>query len=137
MSTSAAGSFDIEMKPEPSYETADGGVVLGRVSFTKQFHGALDASSVVQMLSAGTAVKGSAAYVAIERVEGRLGGREGTFILQHSGTMNRGQASLAVTVVPDSGTGALAGLAGTMAIDIVDGKHFYRFDYTLAGEPAP
>jgi hypothetical protein len=83
------------------------------------------------MLSAGTGVKGSAGYVAIERVVGRLDGRSGTFVLQHSGTMNRGQASLLVTVVPDSGTGELAGLAGTMAIDIVDGKHSYRFEYAL------
>jgi Protein of unknown function (DUF3224) len=127
----AAGPFDVKMNPEPSYETTDGGTVLGRVSLSKQFHGALDAASVVQMLSAGTGVKGSAGYVAIERVVGSLGGREGTFVLQHSGTMNRGAASLSVTVVPDSGTGALAGLAGAMAIDIVDGAHFYRLDYTL------
>jgi hypothetical protein len=130
--TLAAGPFDITMNPDPSYEAAEGGVVLGRVSFTKQFHGDLDASSIVQMLSAGTGVKGSAGYVAIERVVGRLAGRAGTFVLQHSGTMNRGQASLSVTVVPDSGTGELAGLAGTMTIDIVDGAHSYRFDYTLA-----
>jgi hypothetical protein len=129
--TTAAGPFDVTTNPDPSYETADGGVVLGRVSFTKEFHGELEASAVVQMLSAGTAVKGSAGYVAIERVVGRLGGRAGAFILQHSGTMNRGVASLSVSVVPDSGTGELAGLAGTMAIDIVDGKHSYRFDYTL------
>ena len=131
MTNIAAGPFDVTMNPDPSYETADGGIVLGRVSFSKTFHGALDAESVVQMLSAGTAVKGSAGYVAIERVEGRLDGRAGSFVLQHCGTMNRGQAQLTVSVVPDSGTGDLAGLAGTMAIDIVDGKHFYRFDYTL------
>jgi hypothetical protein len=127
----ASGPFDVQMNPDPSYETAEGGVVLGRVSFKKQFHGALEASGVVQMLSAGSSVKGSAGYVAIERVEGTLGGRSGSFILQHSGTMNRGQASLTVTVVPDTGTGELVGLAGTMAIDIVEGKHSYRFEYTL------
>ncbi|HVX93842.1 MAG TPA: DUF3224 domain-containing protein [Polyangia bacterium] len=132
MTQIATGPFDVTMSPNPSYETAEGGVVLGRVAFTKEFHGDLEASSVVQMLSAGTAVRGSAGYVAIERVVGRLGGRAGSFVLQHSGTMNRGQASLAVTVVPDSGTGELAGLAGTMAIDIVDGNHSYRFEYTLA-----
>jgi hypothetical protein len=131
MSLVAAGAFDVTMTPEPSYEGADGGIVLGRVALTKQFHGPLEASSVVQMLTAGTPVKGSAGYVAIERVVGRLDGRSGTFVLQHSGTMNRGQASLSVAVVPDSGTGELAGLAGTMAIDIVDGKHSYRFEYTL------
>ena len=127
----ASGPFDVKMNPDPSYETADGGIVLGRLSLAKQFHGALDATSVVQMLSAGTAVKGSAGYVALELVTGQLDGRAGTFVLQHSGTMNRGEASLTVSVVPDSGTGALAGLAGTMAIDIVDGAHAYRFDYTL------
>ena len=127
----ASGPFDVKMNPDPSYETADGGIVLGRVSFAKQFRGELDATSVVQMLNAGTAVKGSAGYVAIELVTGQLDGRAGTFVLQHSGTMNRGAASLTVSVVPDSGTGALVGLAGTMAIDIVDGKHSYRFDYAL------
>ncbi len=127
----ASGPFDVKMNADPSYETADGGIVLGRVSFAKEFHGALDATSVVQMLSAGTAVKGSAGYVAIELVAGRLDGRAGTFVLQHSGTMYRGEASLTVSVVPDSGTGDLAGLTGTMAIDIVAGAHSYRFDYTL------
>jgi hypothetical protein len=131
MSSHAAGTFDVTMSPEPKYETVDGGIVLGRLALTKQFHGELEASSVVQMLSAGTATKGSAGYVAIERVVGRLGARAGTFVLQHSGTMNRGEASLSVSVVPDSGTGELAGLAGQMTIDIVDGEHFYGFDYTL------
>jgi hypothetical protein len=70
MTMIAAGPFDVTMNPDPSYETADGGIVLGRVSFSKTFHGALDAVSVVQMLSAGTAVKGSAGYVSIERVGG-------------------------------------------------------------------
>jgi hypothetical protein len=132
MTLTAAGPFDVTMNPDPSYEAADGGIVLGRISFAKQFHGDLDASSIVQMLSAGTSVKGSAGYVAIERVVGHLGGRAGTFVLQHSGTMTRGQPTLSVTVVPDSGTDELTGLAGTMAIDIVDGKHSYRFEYTLA-----
>jgi hypothetical protein len=133
MSNHAAGTFDVTVTPEPKYETVDGGIVLGRLALTKQFHVELDASSVVQMLSAGTSTKGSAGYVAIERVVGRLGGRAGSFVLQHSGTMNRGEASLTVSVVPDSGTDELAGLAGRMTIDIVDGKHFYGFDYTLGG----
>jgi hypothetical protein len=134
MSSHATGAFDVTVTPEPQYDALEDGNVLGRVALTKQFHGALEASSVVQMLSAGTSVKGSAGYVAIERVVGRLDGRAGTFILQHSGTMNRGRAALSVSVVPDSGTAQLAGLAGTMTIDIVGGKHFYAFDYTL--EPA-
>lgn len=131
MNHHVAGPFDVTMSPEPRYETADGGLVLGRLSLTKQFHGELEATSVVQMLSAGTAVKGSAGYVAIELVTGRLAGRAGSFVLQHSATMNRGQATLAVAVVPDSGTGDLAGLSGRMTIDIVDGQHSYGFDYTL------
>jgi hypothetical protein len=119
------------MSPDPHYEALEGGVVLGRLGITKVFHGDLDATSVVQMLSAGGSVKGSAGYVAIERVTGSLHGRAGSFILQHSGSMNRGAASLTVTVVPDTGTGDLAGLAGAMTIDIVDGKHFYAFEYAL------
>ena len=136
MTRHVAGPFDIAMSPDPQYQAAEGGLVLGRVAFSKRFHGDLDATSIVQMLSAGTAVKGSAGYVAIELVTGRLEGRAGSFVLQHSGTMTRGQPSLTVTVVPDSGTGDLAGLSGQMAIDIVEGKHSYRFDYELAVEPA-
>jgi hypothetical protein len=84
------------------------------------------------MLSAGTNVKGSAGYVAIERVSGTLRGRKGSFVLQHSGTMTRGVPQLTITVVPDSGTGQLTGLTGKMNINIVDGKHFYDFEYALA-----
>ena len=84
------------------------------------------------MLAVRTDVEGSAGYVAMERVTGTLHGRSGAFTLQHSGTMTRGAQQLSVTVVPDSGTEELAGLAGKMTIDIVDGKHFYSFDYTLA-----
>ena len=131
MTTRAAGTFDVTMNPDPFHQAADGGIVLGRLSFTKQFHGDLEASSIVQMLSAGTSVKGSAGYVAIERVVGQLHGRDGSFILQHSGTMTRGQSALTVSVVPDSGTDNLKGLAGQMSIEIVDGIHRYGFDYTL------
>jgi len=83
------------------------------------------------MLTAGTSMQGSAGYVAIERVSGKLKGRAGTFVLQHTGIMNRGAPQLTITVVPDSGTGELAGLAGTMAIAIAGGKHSYEFEYTL------
>ena len=127
------GAFDLVMDPQPQYDSFEGGLVLGRLSFRKTFHGELDGTSTVRMLSAGTAVKGSAGYVAIELVEGTLRGRRGSFVLQHNGTMNRGQAGLSVTVVPDSGTGELEGLSGTMAIDIVDGAHFYTFDFELGG----
>ncbi len=105
---------------------------LGRMTIDKQFSGELQGTSKGEMLTAGTDVKGSAGYVAMERVEGALGGRHGAFILQHSGTMARGVPRLSISVVPDSGTGQLAGLTGTMTIDIADGKHSYDFDYMLA-----
>jgi Protein of unknown function (DUF3224) len=134
MKAHAAGEFDVTITPLAPYETVEG-VVFGRMAVSKQFHGDLEGSSTAEMLSAGTSVKGSAGYVAVERVTGRLHGRAGSFVLQHSGTMTRGQPELAVSVVPDSGAGELAGLAGRLTIDIVDGKHFYGFDYTLAPPP--
>ncbi|HVG32861.1 MAG TPA: DUF3224 domain-containing protein [Pyrinomonadaceae bacterium] len=130
MSTHASGTFEVTMNPQPPYDTAEG-ATLARVSINKQFRGDLEASSTVEMLSAMTEVKGSAGYVAIERVTGTLHGRPGSFVLQHSGTMTRGKAELTVSVVPDSGTAQLKGIAGKMSIDIVDGKHLYTFDYTL------
>jgi hypothetical protein len=105
------------------------------MSLDKTFHGDLEATSKGLMLTAGTEVKGSAGYVAIERVNGTLRGRTGSFVLQHSGTMTRGVPQMTVTVVPDSGTGQLAGLAGKMTIQIADGKHSYDFEYTLAETP--
>ena len=130
MKTHASGTFDVKLNPQSSEEDADG-TGLGRLSIDKQFHGDLEATSKGEMLSAGTSVKGSAGYVAIERVRGALQGRTGTFILQHSGTMTRGAPQLAISVVPDSGTGGLEEISGTMTINIVHGKHFYEFDYTL------
>jgi hypothetical protein len=100
----------------------------------KTYSGDLVGTGKGEMLIAGTAVKGSAGYVAIERVNGTLGGRNGSFVLQHTGTMNRGVPQLSVAVVPDSGTGELAGLAGTLAIIIQGGKHRYDFDYTLPAQ---
>ena len=126
----ARGPFEVTLSPQPlSYKTED--AMLARMSIDKQFHGDLEGTSAGEMLSAGTVTKGSAGYVAIERVSGTLAGRKGTFVLQHSATMNRGVPSLSITVVPDSGTGELAGLSGTMMIVIEDGKHSYDFDYTL------
>jgi len=126
----ASGAFEVKLTPAAA--GADpGGSSLGRMSIDKQFHGDLEAVSKGEMLSAGTSVKGSAGYVAIEQVTGSLHGRSGSFVLQHYGIMNRGAPQLTVTVVPDSGTGELAGLAGTLAIKIVDGKHFYEIEYTL------
>ena len=102
------------------------------MTIDKQFHGDLEATSKGEMLTVGTAIKNTAVYVAVERVSGTLHGKTGTFALHHTGVMNRGAASLAITVVPDSGTGELAGLTGTMSIEIVNGKHSYVFEYALA-----
>ena len=133
MSIHAVGTFEVTMNPQPPYDTAEG-ATLGRVSISKQFRGDLEASSTVEMLSAITEVKGSAGYVAIERVTGTLHGRTGSFVLQHTGTMTRGLAELTVSVVPDSGTGELKSISGKMTIDMVEGKHLYNFDYALDAE---
>jgi len=105
------------------------------MSGEKQFHGDLEGTSKGQMLTATTDVKGSAGYVAIERVTGTLHGRSGSFVLQHSGTLTKGAAQQSITVVPDSGTGQLVGIAGKMTITIADGKHSYDFEYTLPKAP--
>jgi hypothetical protein len=126
----ASGTFDVKLNPQPAYDSAKG-TPLARMSIDKQFHDDLDGTSIGEMLAAGTNVKGSAGYVAIELVTGTLQGRRGSFVLQHSGTMNRGAPELSVTVVPDSGTEELTGLAGRMTIKIEGGKHFYEFEYTL------
>ena len=118
------------MNPEPPYDVNEG-ASIGRVSLKKVFKGDLEASSAAEMIGARSEVKGSAGYVAIERVSGSLNGRTGSFVLQHSGTMTRGKGELTVTVVPDSGTGQLKGLSGKMTIEIIDGKHLYGFDYEL------
>ena len=130
MAQQVKGEFDVKRSPEGPCDMG-GGVVAGHFRFDKRFQGALDAVSVVHMLAVGTAVPGSAGYVAVERLSGTLQGRTGTFFMQHSGIMDRGTPSLSLQVVPDSGTGELAGLSGRMAIDIVDGKHYYTFDYSL------
>jgi hypothetical protein len=101
------------------------------MSINKVFMGDLEGSSKGEMLSAVTSVKGSAGYVAMERVTGTLHGLSGSFALQHSGTMNRGEPQLSVTVVPDSGTGELVGLSGKLQIIIAAGKHSYEFEYSI------
>jgi hypothetical protein len=130
MTTHASGTFDVTVKPlareDPSEDPS-----LGRMSIEKQFHGDFEGTGRGEMLTAGTAVKGSAGYVAIERVRGALRGRTGTFVLQHCGTMTRGAPDLTITVVPDSGTDQLEGLEGKLTIEIAEGKHSYRLEYTL------
>ena len=131
MTMHARGEFDVKMAPMASEEHADGNST-GRYSLDKRYHGELDAAAKGEMLTGGTAVKGSAGYVAIERVEGKLDGRRGSFLLQHLGRMGRGEQEMTITVVPDSGTGELAGLSGQLTIEIEGGKHRYDFAYTLA-----
>jgi Protein of unknown function (DUF3224) len=129
MSTHISGTFDVKLSPQTVAENEEASI--NRMLIDKQFHGGLDANSKGQMLAHMTSVKGSAGYVAIEKVTGSLQGRKGSFVLQHSGIMSRGEQSLTLTVVPDSGTDALEGLSGSMTITITDGKHYYGFDYSL------
>jgi hypothetical protein len=129
----ASGPFDVKITPaeDKSAEGKSEDPLLGRLMLDKHYHGELEATAQGQMLTAGTAVKGSGAYVAIEKVTGTLHGRSGSFMLQHSGTMTQGAPLLTINVVPDSGTGQLAGISGKMMINIADGKHSYDFEYTL------
>lgn len=131
MSGHAKGTFEVKLTPQTPQDASD--PALARLVLDKQFHGDLEATSKGQMLSAGTAVQGSAGYVAIERVTGTLHGKSGSFVLQHNATMDRGKPSLNIIVVPDSGTGDLTGLTGKMSIEIADGKHSYDFEYAIPG----
>lgn len=126
----ASGNFDVTLSPLPveNNPAAEG---LGRMAIDKHYHGELEAAGNGQMLTAGTTIKNSAGYVAVERVTGTLKGRKGSFLLQHNGIMSRGTPSLVITVVPDSGTDQLDGLRGTMSIRIEGGRHFYDLTYTI------
>jgi len=129
MTAHATGPFDVKVNPQDDKPEDP---LLNRMTLDKHYHGDMEASAQGQMLTAGTAVKGSGAYVAIEKVTGSLNGRTGTFVLQHSGTMNKNVPQLTINVVPDSGTGQLEGISGKMTIIITpDGKHSYDFEYTL------
>ncbi|MBA2684296.1 MAG: DUF3224 domain-containing protein [Gemmatimonadaceae bacterium] len=130
MTMRASGTFDVTILPLFAAIIGDD-APLARMSIEKQFHGDLEGTSKGEMLSSGSPATGSAGYVAIEKVTGTLQGREGTFALQHSATMNRGVPSLSVTVIPDSGTGGLAGLSGSVDIIVENKKHSYTFDYSL------
>ncbi len=126
-----SGTFDVDLRPMDFHVEGKNGINLARMSIDKTFHGALEATSKGEMLSAMTTIQGSAGYVALEQVEGTLSGKAGGFVLQHFGTMEGGRNRLILEVVPGSGSGDLAGLAGTMSIDIEDGRHHYEFDYEL------
>ena len=126
----ATGTFDVDLTPRQPDEGSDN-TAINRMTLDKHFEGDLEADSKGQMLAHRTNVEGSAGYVAMEHVTGTLNGHSGSFVLQHSGIMDRGEPQLSVTVVPDSGTDELAGLTGKMMINIEDGKHFYEFEYAL------
>lgn len=126
MPNHVSGTFEVKLAPQPPGESP-----LGRMVIDKRFSGGIVGISKGEMLAAMTPVEGSAGYVALERVEGSLDGRTGSFVLQHSGTMDRGAQRLSITVVPDSGTDELAGLTGTMSLQIEAGVHSYTFEYAL------
>ena len=124
------GPLEVNMEPEPPFLEQDG-LTLNRNAVYKQFSGGMAGSSEAQMIAAFTGTPGSAGYVAIEHFTGSVNGKSGSFVLQHSGTMNRGDAQLTVTIVPDSGTGGLTGISGTLEIDNEDGNHSYALNYEL------
>jgi Protein of unknown function (DUF3224) len=130
VSEHAAGPFDVKVEAQGEADKGDGST-LGRYSLDKQYHGDLEGTAKGTMLTAGTEVKGSAGYVAMERVTGTLKGRSGSFVLQHSATMTHGEPQLSITVVPDSGSGQLVGITGKMNIIVAAGKHSYEFEYSL------
>jgi len=123
-----AGTFETTLTPLEIE-----GDLMGRMQIAKRFHGPIEGTSTGQMLSATTGMKGSAVYVAIERVHGTVEGRRGSFVLHHTGVMDRGAATLAVSVCPDSGTEELTGLSGTMTITNDGGAHHYTFEYSVPG----
>ncbi len=131
MTTHVKGTFEIQLAPLDPHNRSEE-ARIARMAIDKQFRGDLDATSRGEMLSAGTLVKGSAGYVAVERVTGTLQGRRGSFTLQHNATMMRGAPYLNIIVVPDSGTGELKGITGTMSIRVENGIHYYDFEYSLA-----
>jgi hypothetical protein len=137
MSQHVTGPFDVKITPQKPDTQIARAANLGRLTIDKRYHGDLEAVAKGEMLAAQTETKGSAGYVALERVSGKLKGRSGSFVLQHNGTMNRGSAELSVTVVPDSGAGELRGLSGKMKIVIApDGAHSYEFDFRIEPQSA-
>jgi hypothetical protein len=132
MTNHATGTFEVKLNPQDDKSDDKS---LGRMTIDKQWHGDLEGTSKGQMLTGGDVTKGSAGYVAIEKVSGTLSGRKGTFILQHSATMTRGEGQLTITVVPDSGTDQLEGLTGKLTIKIEGGKHSYDLGYAISKVP--
>jgi Protein of unknown function (DUF3224) len=131
MGKTASGTFEVKMTPQAAIDGI-GDPTVGRLAIDKRFQGDLDGTSKGEMLGTRTLVDGSAGYVAIERVTGTIHGRSGSFSLLHRGIMNRGNLEHSVTVIPDSGTGELASIAGTMTIKIDGGEHSYELEYSLS-----
>ena len=125
------GEFHVKLQPMDFSAKGDDGINFGRMSIDKTFSGALEATSKGEMLSAMTATKGSAGYVALEQVSGSLSGKKGSFVLQHFGTMSRGKDILVLELIPDSGSGELSGISGKMSIKMENGAHLYEFEYDL------
>lgn len=130
MTSRATGSLIVIMTPAAPSERS-GRTTLGRMLLEKQYNGELVATGKGEMLTAVTDTKGSASYVAIEHVTGTLGGRAGSFVLHHLGTMEGGVDQLVIAIVAESGTGELAGISGKFIIKVVDGKHLFELDYAL------
>jgi hypothetical protein len=137
MTHHATGTFEVKISPEAQDAGPEGGIPTSRMGLSKVFSGGLVGSAMGTMIAAGAPKPGSAAaYVAIDQYRGSVDGVDGGFVLTHVGTMTKaGGAALAVTVAPDSGTGDLEGIGGTLTIEIKDGKHFYDFAYTLPAKP--
>lgn len=127
-----SGAFEVKTIPQKTDNNEAESAKISRMSLDKEFLGDLKATSKGEMIFTGTDVEGSGVYVALERVTGTLGGKSGTFVLYHTGVMTRGAPHLSVSVLPDSGTGELAGLSGKMDIKIEGGKHFYEFEYSIS-----
>lgn len=126
----ATGTFEVQLTPQSPDAGAES-APIGRMLIVKQYDGGLEAESKGQMLAYQSGVEGSAGYVAIERVNGTLDGRKGSFVLQHSGIMDQGDSQLTVIILPDSGTEGLAGIQGSMTIKIEDGNHYYDLEYLM------
>lgn len=131
MTHKASGTFTVKLTPQSGDAYLDG-TTLARLTIDKVFQGDLVGSSKGQMMSAVTAMEGSAGYVAIEQVNGTLHGRSGSFVLQHSSTLHRGVPQQSIQVVPDSATGELQGLKGRMVVSRVNAEHHYDFEFEFA-----
>jgi hypothetical protein len=127
MTYHAKGTFTVDVHPlTPA--PAEG---LSRFSIDKQIHGDLEATSKGEMFSGGDPKQGVAGYVAIEVVTGTLKGKNGSFALQHTATMDQSGPKMSVIIVPGSGTSELKGISGTFDIQITNGQHSYDLEYTL------